>query len=63
MRFDMVGMDVGRIQVLHGLRMFAMRGFVLGTFTPGLGCLRTFSMSNCVLPQWGQVALWSSFIR
>ena len=42
MRFDTVGVDVGRIQILHGVRMFAMRGLVFGAFAPGLARLCPF---------------------
>ena len=38
--FYRVGVDVDRIQVLRGLRMFPMRGFLFGTFSPRPGLLR-----------------------
>ena len=42
LRFDMIGVDVARIQILHGFRMLPMRGFVFGTFASRLALLRPF---------------------
>ena len=51
LRFDMVGVEVCRIQPLLGLRVFAMGRFVLRPFASGLApgapwCLRTCSRSS-----------------
>ena len=42
LRFDMIGVDIARIQILRGFRMLPMRGFVFGTFASRLALLRPF---------------------